>query len=60
MPVEITPNFARVLAFLHPKEGVSFEEFDKYWREVHGDIFKSLPVVKRNLTKYEQVRTGSS
>ncbi|THH15368.1 hypothetical protein EUX98_g9478 [Antrodiella citrinella] len=54
MPVELTKNHVRGAVLLHPKDGVSFEEFDKYWIEKHGDLFSSLPIVKKNLIKYEQ------
>ncbi|EKM54102.1 uncharacterized protein PHACADRAFT_96414 [Phanerochaete carnosa HHB-10118-sp] len=44
----------RAVALMYPKEGVSFEEFDKYWLEEHSKVFTSIAIVKKNLTKYEQ------
>ena len=46
----------RLVALLHAKEGLSFEAFDSYWTHEHAQVFASIDIVKRNLTKYEQVR----
>ena len=46
----------RFVALLYPKEGVSFEEFDRYWTEDHSKVFMSIDIVKQNLLKYEQVQ----
>ncbi|KAI0769336.1 hypothetical protein BD413DRAFT_477522 [Trametes elegans] len=46
----------RLSVLLTPKEGVSFEEFHHLWTEVLAPLFGSLPIVKRNLLKYEQFR----
>ena len=46
----------RLAALMYPKEGVSFEEFDSHWLNVHSRLFASLDIVKKNLLKYEQVR----
>jgi len=54
MSNEVLKNRSRALVFLHPKEGVSFEDFDRYWLNPHGDLFKNLPYVKKNYVKYEQ------
>lgn len=43
-------------ALMHPKEGISFEEFDSYWLGAHSKLFMSLEIVQKNLLKYEQVR----
>ena len=59
MPAEFTANRVRVLVFLHRKEGVSAEEFSKYWKDEHGDLFCNLPIIKKNLTRYEQVSSTS-
>ena len=45
----------RVIIFLYRKQGMSEEEFSTYWRETHSHIFAALPIVKKNLLKYEQV-----
>ena len=45
----------RLLAFLYRKPGTSAEDFSTYWRETHSHVFASLPIVKRNILKYEQV-----
>lgn len=45
----------RLIALMQPKEGTSLKEFDQYWIQQHGPLFASLDVVKKNLSKYEQV-----
>lgn len=35
---------------------MSRDEFQRYWREEHSDIFSNIAIVKKNLVKYEQVR----
>ena len=46
----------RLAVLMAPKPGLSFEEFDRYWLNVHANVFSSIAIVKRNLLKYEQVR----
>ena len=46
----------RLVGFMAKKEGLTDAEFFKYWHEVHGPLFASLEIVKKNLTLYEQVR----
>ena len=52
----------RLAVLMAPKPGLSFEEFDRYWLDVHAKVFSSIAIVKRNLLKYEQVSqvTGGS
>lgn len=45
----------RVLALLRKREDISQDEFHRYWIEVHLKVFTSIAVVKKDLTKYEQV-----
>jgi hypothetical protein len=49
----------RMVAFMYPKAGLSFEEIDKYWGKEHADVCLSVPLFKKNLLKYEQVRRRS-
>lgn len=51
----VQPVRARVSAVFYPKEGITYEEFVRHWVEVHGKLFMALDIVKKNLTKYEQV-----
>ncbi|KAI0326539.1 hypothetical protein GY45DRAFT_1258785 [Cubamyces sp. BRFM 1775] len=44
----------RLAVLMAPKPGLSFEEFDRYWLDVHAEVFSSIAIVKRNLLKYEQ------
>jgi hypothetical protein len=48
-----------MVAFMYPKAGLSFEEIDKYWGKEHADVCLSVPLFKKNLLKYEQVRRRS-
>ena len=45
----------RLAVLMAPKPGLSFEEFDRYWLDVHANVFASIAIAKRNLLKYEQV-----
>ncbi|TBU29488.1 hypothetical protein BD309DRAFT_149752 [Dichomitus squalens] len=44
----------RLAVLMAPKPGLSFEEFDRYWLDVHANVFSSIAIAKRNLLKYEQ------
>ncbi|TFK85354.1 hypothetical protein K466DRAFT_646909 [Polyporus arcularius HHB13444] len=53
-PPSLRTDRARLVVLMAPKPGLSFEEFDRYWLDVHANIFSSIAIVKRNLLKYEQ------
>lgn len=55
----IRQDRVRLSAIIYRKKGMSVEEFSKYWREEHAKLFANLPIVKKNLLKYEQVRLPS-
>lgn len=57
-PSLVQPIRARVSAVFYPKEGITYEQFIRHWVEVHGKHFMALDIVKKNLTRYEQVRTA--
>ncbi|EJF65176.1 hypothetical protein DICSQDRAFT_42028, partial [Dichomitus squalens LYAD-421 SS1] len=44
----------RLAVLMAPKPGLCFEEFDRYWLDVHANVFSSIAIAKRNLLKYEQ------
>ena len=48
----------RLIILVYRKQGMSTEEFQNYWRDEHSATFANLPVVKKNLLKYEQVRAA--
>ena len=52
----LVPNRVRFAALFYPVSGVSNTHWRRYWLQEHGRLFASLDVVKRNITKYEQVR----
>jgi len=47
----------RLVILVHRKEGMSLEDFQAYWRDEHSQVFTSIPIVKKNLLNYEQVRS---
>ena len=51
----LLPNRFRFVAVFFPAPGISQERFHDYWLNEHGRLFMSLDIVKKNLTKYEQV-----
>ena len=42
--------------FTYRKPAMSVEDLQAYWRDEHSKIFSSIPIVKKNLLSYEQVR----
>jgi hypothetical protein len=56
----IQPNRVRLAALFYPASGISREQFGRYWLSEHGKKFMSLDIVRKNITKYEQVRHFSS
>ena len=45
----------RLVLFIYRKPGMSLEDFQTYWRDEHFKVFRSVPIVKKNLLNYEQV-----
>lgn len=54
-PPSFRTDRVRLVVLMAPKPGLSFEEFDRYWLDVHAKVFSSIAIAKRNLLKYEQV-----
>ncbi|KAJ7918893.1 hypothetical protein B0H13DRAFT_1458921, partial [Mycena leptocephala] len=52
------PDRVRLAVLIKRKPGMSVEEFGRYWAEVHGPLFTSLDIVKKNLVKYEQAHSN--
>ncbi|KAG7100205.1 hypothetical protein E1B28_001980 [Marasmius oreades] len=48
----------RVLIFVQKKDDVPFEEWSRYWRDVHSKIFMDLEITKKNILKYEQLHVN--
>lgn len=42
----------RTIALLGRKEGMSFDEFDSYWRHVHAPIAAKIPGVTRYVQRH--------
>ncbi|KAI0364453.1 hypothetical protein BV20DRAFT_956197 [Pilatotrama ljubarskyi] len=53
-PPALRTDRVRLAVLMAPKPGLSFEEFDRYWLDVHAKVFSSIAIAKRNLLKYEQ------
>ena len=50
-----SPDHIRLMILFYRKKGMSFEDFDEYWRSTHAKVACALPIFKKNLLKYEQV-----
>jgi len=44
----------RLFAFLRRKEGMSRDDFLRYWHEVHGPLIRETPELGGHLLRYEQ------
>ncbi|KAL6721506.1 hypothetical protein ACLMJK_000610 [Lecanora helva] len=49
----------RVMMFFYRKKGMSFDDFDLYWRESHSKVACDLPIFRRNILKYEQIHVDT-
>lgn len=49
----MAPTSHTMVAFIKRKEGMSLEEFYKYWEEVHGPLVK--PWAEKHGLTYKQV-----
>jgi uncharacterized protein (TIGR02118 family) len=43
-----------VLGFYKRKPGMSYQEFSRYWREVHGHLVRNTPEISRYIRRYVQ------
>lgn len=56
-PANGNERWVRCIVLAKRKEGMSQEEFDRYWRDVHGAIARNYP----NVVRYAQLHlTGTS
>lgn len=44
----------KLVVLVKRKQGMSFEEFDRYWNENHGKVVLSVPEFVRHLRRYVQ------
>ncbi|KAL8951900.1 MAG: hypothetical protein Q9222_002145 [Ikaeria aurantiellina] len=54
------PDRVCLMILFHRKKGMSFDDFDKYWRETHAKVACELPIFQRNILKYEQIHVDRS
>lgn len=45
---------SKVHTMLQRKPGMAVEDFHRYWREVHGPLFRDTPAISRHVLRYEQ------
>jgi len=50
---QISPGMAKGIGFVKRKPGMSIEDFQRHWREVHGPLGTTVPGIRR----YEQCHT---
>ncbi|KAL0580556.1 hypothetical protein V5O48_001465 [Marasmius crinis-equi] len=48
----------RMLLFVKKREDLSYEEFSRYWKEVHAPIFLGIDIVKKDVLLYEQLHVN--
>ncbi|KAJ3553104.1 hypothetical protein NM688_g3795 [Phlebia brevispora] len=57
-PIGLDPSFeanrVRLSALFFPAPNITYKQFSQHWLNIHGKLFMSLDIVKKNLTKYEQ------
>jgi uncharacterized protein (TIGR02118 family) len=44
----------KLTCFLKRRPGMTAEDFDRHWREVHGPLIAGLPALARHIVRYEQ------
>jgi uncharacterized protein (TIGR02118 family) len=47
-------NGCKVHTMLRRKTGMAVDDFHRYWREVHGPLFRDTPAMARHVLRYEQ------
>ena len=50
----------KLIVFVVRKSGMSFDDFDRYWREEHAPLIKSVTDFSRHVRKYVQSHRASS
>lgn len=58
-PVAARQDRVRLTLLVYRKQGMSLDEFQKYWKDEHSQVFSSIAIVKKNLLTYVQVREAS-
>src|SRR5207244_2545874 len=51
----IPPDGVKNIEFVTHKPGMSIEAFQKHWREIHGPLGASIPVVKRYVQSHTRL-----
>ncbi|EGO21932.1 hypothetical protein SERLADRAFT_431652 [Serpula lacrymans var. lacrymans S7.9] len=52
-------DHVRIVALFKTKEGISKEDFDKFWLDDHSKLFDSLHVVKFNLVVSDAISAAA-
>ncbi|KAF5385132.1 hypothetical protein D9615_000971 [Tricholomella constricta] len=58
MSIPFRTDRVRIIIFVKRKPGLSKEEFSRYWKGPHAELFTSLETVKKNVIKYEQAHVN--
>ncbi len=54
-PLAARQDRVRLTLLVYRKEGISRDEFQRYWKDEHSKIFSGIAIVKKNLLSYVQV-----
>ncbi|KAK7437273.1 hypothetical protein VKT23_018718 [Stygiomarasmius scandens] len=54
-PVTIRSDRVAALILIYKREGMSNEEFEKYWLEEHSRVVQSVDYIQRHILKCEQL-----
>ncbi|KAI4261384.1 MAG: hypothetical protein L6R42_003417 [Xanthoria sp. 1 TBL-2021] len=49
------PDRVCLMILFHRKTGMSFQDFDAYWRNTHARVVYKLPIFKKKILRYEQI-----
>ena len=59
-PGSIPPDAVKNIEFVTHKPGMSIEAFQKHWREIHGPLGASIPVVRRYVQSHTRLSVYTS
>jgi hypothetical protein len=54
IPGPASEAMCKVHTMLQRKPDMAVEDFHRYWREVHGPLFRDTPAIARHVVRYEQ------
>ncbi|KAF8899392.1 hypothetical protein BD779DRAFT_1667065 [Infundibulicybe gibba] len=60
MPVAFRKDRVRLAFYLTRRDNYTHEEWSEYWANTHSKIFTSIPIVQKNLLRYEQAHVNET